>query len=61
MSHTTKQAIKQSEQSLTVQDTLTMSEEERIDLLVHLIVDKIIADEKAGGTLFTTLQGADTW
>jgi hypothetical protein len=61
MSHTTKQATKQSEKCLAVQDTLSMSEEERIDLLVHLIVDKIIAGERAGDPLLAALESADEW
>lgn len=39
------------QEELAIQDTLSMSEEQRLDLLVSLIVDKIIIDEKAGGIL----------
>jgi hypothetical protein len=43
-------SIKQQEE-LAIQDTLSMSEEQRIDLLANLIVDKIITDEREGGIL----------
>lgn len=39
------------QEELAIQDTLSMSEEQRLDLLASLIVDKIIIDEKAGGLL----------
>jgi hypothetical protein len=51
---TKKQELK--DEDLAIQDTLMMSEEERLGLLVHLIVDKIIEDDKSGGTLYTRIK-----
>lgn len=51
---TEKPALK--DEDLAIQDTLMMSEEERLGLLVHLIVDKIIEDDKAGGALYAKLK-----
>lgn len=35
------------DEDLAVQDTLSMSTEQRLDLLVSLIVDKIIEEERS--------------
>jgi len=46
-----KEISAKQQEELAIQDTLSMSEEQRLDLLASLIVDKIFVDEKAGGIL----------
>ena len=58
MSRVANKGTRQAEEDLAIQDTLSMTEEERLDLLVHLIVDKIIEDEKVGTVMPSGLQGA---
>lgn len=43
------------EEDLAIQDTLAMSTEQRIDLLVSLITDKIIQDSEADYTLLNEI------
>ena len=43
------------EEDLAIQDTLAMSTEQRIDLLVSLITDKIIQDSEADYTLLNKI------
>lgn len=43
------------EEDLAIQDTLAMDTEQRLDLLVSLIVDKIIEDKNSGELLFKKL------
>lgn len=43
------------EEDLATQDTLAMSTEQRIDLLVSLITDKIIQDSEADYTLLNKI------
>jgi hypothetical protein len=50
-----KQAL--AKEDLAIQDTLQMSEEERLDLLVSLVVDKIIEDDKSDGALYAKIKG----
>lgn len=48
------------EEDLAIQDTLSMSVEERLELLANLIVDRIIEDDTSGGELYRTIMGAQT-
>ena len=48
------------EEDLAIQDTLSMSAEERLELLANLIVDKIIEDDASGGELYRTIVEAQT-
>lgn len=43
------------EEDLAIQDTLMMSDEERVDLLVSLIIEKILEDNKSGEELYTQI------
>lgn len=43
------------EEDLAIQDTLAMNTEQRIDLLVSLITDKIIQDSEADYTLLSKI------
>lgn len=43
------------EEDLAIQDTLAMNTEQRIDLLVSLITDKIIHDSEADYTLLNKI------
>jgi len=52
-SATTKSLLE--EEDLAIQDTLAMSTEQRIDLLVSLITDKIIQDSEADYTLLNKI------
>lgn len=52
-SATSKSLLK--EEDLAIQDTLAMSTEQRIDLLVSLITDKIIHDSEADYTLLNKI------
>ena len=49
-----------SEEDLMIQDTLSMTDEERLDLLVSLIVDKMIADDTSGGELYAGIVGSQS-
>lgn len=46
-----------SEEDLMIQDTLSMTDEERLDLLVSLMVDRMIEDDSSGGELSTGIAG----
>lgn len=50
---TSRQAL--IEEDLAIQDTLMMSEEERVDLLVSLIIEKILEDNKSGEELYSQI------
>lgn len=50
---TSRQAL--IEEDLAIQDTLMMSEEERVDLLVSLIIEKILEDNKSGQELYSQI------
>lgn len=43
------------EHSLTIQDTLMMTAEERLELIANLIVEKIIEDDSSGGDLYAKI------
>ena len=60
MSQSNHRLSKPAEEDLAIQDTLSMTGEERLDLLASLIVGKIIADEQAGGILLAEIIGAQT-
>ena len=47
-----------SEEDLMIQDTLSMTDEERLDLLVSLMVDKMIADDTSGSELYARIVGS---
>lgn len=47
-----------SKEDLMIQDTLSMTDEERLDLLVSLMVDKMIADDTSGGELYARIVGS---
>jgi hypothetical protein len=47
------------EEDLAIQDTLSMTVEERLELLAALIVDKIAEDQKQGEPLYRKIAGAD--
>ncbi|MFI5270951.1 MAG: hypothetical protein ACHQT9_02810 [Candidatus Saccharimonadales bacterium] len=44
-------------EDLAIQDTLSMTVEERLELLANLIVDKIIEDQQNGEPLLTKIIG----
>ena len=44
-------------EDLAIQDTLLMSEEDRIDLLVNVMVEIIVEAEKTQGTLHEKIMG----
>lgn len=44
-------------EDLAIQDTLSMTAEERLKLLANLIVDKIVEDQKNGGVLLRKITG----
>ena len=46
------------EEDLAIQDTLMMSDEERVDLLVSLIIEKILEDTESGEELYKQIVGA---
>ncbi len=45
------------EEDLAIQDTLSMTPEERLELLTALMVEKIAADMQAGGVLYQQITG----
>jgi hypothetical protein len=46
------------EEDLAIQNTLSMTVEERLELLAALIVDKIIHDQQLGEPLYQTITEA---
>lgn len=50
----------QAEEDLAIQDTLSMTSEERIKLLASLIADKILQDAQANQELYAKITGART-
>lgn len=60
MSQASKPGRTLSEEDLMIQDTLSMTDEERLDLLVSLIVDKIIEDDASGGELYARIRAAQS-
>ena len=44
-----------SEEDLMIQDTLSMTDEERLDLLVSLMVDRMIEDDSSGGEFYARI------
>ena len=57
MSQNTTNKYLLSEEDLAIQDTLVMTAEERLDLLAHLMIDKIIEDEKLDQALYAKIKG----
>ena len=57
MSQNTTNKYLLSEEDLAIQDTLVMTVEERLDLLAHLMIDKIIEDEKLDQALYAKIKG----
>ena len=57
MSQNTTNKYLLSEEDLAIQDTLVMTVEERLDLLAHLMIDKIIEDEKLDQALYAKIMG----
>ncbi|MDQ5958644.1 MAG: hypothetical protein QG562_463 [Patescibacteria group bacterium] len=57
MSQNTTNKYLLSEEDLAIQDTLVMTAEERLDLLAHLMIDKIIEDEKLDKALYAKIMG----
>ena len=47
------------EEDLAIQNTLSMTVEERLELLAALIVDKIAEDQKQGEPLYQKVTGVD--
>jgi hypothetical protein len=46
------------QEDLAIQDTLSMTPDERVELLASLIVDQIAADVQSGEQLYKELTGA---
>lgn len=47
-------------EDLAIQDTLSMTTEERLDLLANLLAEKIIKDRQNGDKLYLEIEGVST-